>query len=146
MESIRCCEVYFHYYKGTREEGFHSSGAWAVVGTDNFEIVDEEVFDYSECKEVRYWVRNDEPAYFDMLEDVDDDYKIKVSKCIFKLPNGEEFTCLNLVDELVDWETFECESGISFIEGYKVTADGCNDIDYDEEGDEYEEDDDDCGW
>ena len=99
----------------------------------------------SEYDEVRVIELNDDDTYWGIVDEqeLDDDYKFKAVKKTFVLPTeGEEYEVVELIDDVLDWETFESSSGNSFINYYSSKKDGMEEID----AEDLIEDDEDLGW
>lgn len=135
-------EKIFHCYKDG--EWVETFGVWAV-SEDQIEIVNEKKIDLSEYDEVRVIELNDDDTYWGIVDEqeLDDDYKFKAVKKTFVLPTeGEEYEVVELIDDVLDWETFESSSGNSFINYYSSKKDGMEEID----AEDLIEDDEDFGW
>ena len=125
-------------------EWVETFGVWAV-SEDQIEIVNEKKIDLSEYDEVRVIELNDDDTYWGIVDEqeLDDDYKFKAVKKTFVLPTeGEEYEVVELIDDVLDWETFESSSGNSFINYYSSKKDGMEEID----AEDLIEDDEDLGW
>lgn len=129
-------ETIFHCYKCG--EWVDTYGIWDM--DLDCELVGAEIIDLSEYDEVRIITISPTGFYWDSIEDCDDDCKFKCKEVTYKLPDGSELKCIELIDEILA-EPDEID-GCGEIEVTSYTKNGSTGIPV---GDRTE-DDDDLGW
>lgn len=131
--------VVFHVYVNGKKDSSYDFFDNELEGI-NYKVVKEDTLDLSKCEEVHTREESYDDTYygFNDEEELPDDYEFEVELTHVMLPNGEVRDMRNIIDDHIDDTTFETSSGSSFVEYYKITADGIESI---EDEDIIEEDD-----
>ena len=140
MEDLQirgACIVFHAYENGEKVESWDFFDNLFVANEIN--VVKEDTLDLTKYDEVHIRQENDGNVYYGFNEGVElpDDYKFDVIIHHVILPNKEVWDMTELVDENIDYESWQPFSGEDFIDYIKVTADGIEEIDYNEEDDEW---------
>ena len=140
MEDLQirgACIVFHAYENGEKVESWDFFDN--LFGADEINVVKEDTLDLTKYEEVHIRQENDGNVYYEFNEGVElpDDYRFDVIIHHVILPNKEVWDMTELVDENIDYETWQPFSGEDFIDYSKVTADGIEEIDYNEEDDEW---------
>lgn len=138
--NIRTGETIFHCYKDG--EWVDTKGVRPAFEVNcKVTVIDEE--DLSEYDEVRMIELGDSSTSWSFVDEqeVDDDYEFEARIVKFLLPNGEIYEVTELIDDLLEWDTFD-SVGDGSIEHFSITKDENKKL----EDDDLIEDDEDWGW
>jgi len=133
-------EVIFHCYKnGEWVDTFGARTTFDVLHN----TIRTDVEDLSNYDEVRIieLEESDSCILFNNDREVDENYSFETRIIRFMLPDGTSIDVVELIDEVLDWDTFDlaCDGGIFH---YKVTKFENTELD----DDDLIEDDEDFGW
>lgn len=108
-----------------------------MLQADEINVVQEDTLDLTKYEEVHIRQENDGNVYYEFNEGVElpDDYRFDVKIHHVILPNKESWDLIDLVDDNIDYDSCESFAGEDFIEYSRVTPDGMEGIEYNEEDD-----------
>lgn len=138
MEDLQirgACIVFHAYENGEKIESWdYFDNVLEGIKTN---VVSESTLDLTKYDEVHIRQESYDDTYYGFIDEqeLDDDHAFDVEITHVILPNKEVYDLTEIVDENIDNTTFETSSGSSFVEYSKVTADGMEGIEYNEEDD-----------
>lgn len=129
LQTRGMCIVFHAYENGKKTESWDFFDN--LLEADEINVVQEDTLDLTKYEEVHIRQENDGNVYYGFNEGVElpDDYRFDVIIHHVILPNKESWDLIELVDENIDYETWQPFSGEDFIDYIKVTAEGQENID-----------------
>lgn len=127
MESLELngsCIVFHAYENGEKVESFDFFHHYFNDIPTN--VVEETTLDLTKYKEVHIREESDDDTYYDFKdgEELPDDHVFDVKITHVILPNKESWDMIDIVDENIDFDSFETSSGNYGIYYKKVTEEG----------------------
>lgn len=126
LELTGGCIVFHIYENGEKDRSYDFFDN--VLDGIKYNVVKEDTLDLTKYEEIHIRQESYDDTYYDLKEELPDDYELEVEVTHVLLPNGESYDIKELIDEHIDMETFETSSGSSFVEYSKVTPDGIESI------------------